>query len=235
LRAALAAARPSPWGAVVLLMIGSFVRSVVEQFAQVGVFSFAQVGAGSVAQRRGAVCTGGQDRNALQAFEWARQRLQAAARCTATLLCHCYHALLLSHAEPNRSRNADSAPLCGPATGWLGTAGPCGGAGPSADTSRGAAPSEAAVELVPPFHSRVALFVCPLPPMLPRWHPGNLLQRAPLTACGGRQQRGKRVVRWFPLLPAAVPFPHVGGSFAGGRPDVRHSCRRKPRFGPQAG
>lgn len=35
-RAALAAARPSPWGAVVLLMIGSFVRSVIEQFAQVG-------------------------------------------------------------------------------------------------------------------------------------------------------------------------------------------------------
>lgn len=35
-RGALAAARPSPWGAVVLLMMGSFVRSVVEQFAQVG-------------------------------------------------------------------------------------------------------------------------------------------------------------------------------------------------------
>ena len=34
-RRALAAAQPSPWGAVVLLMIGSFVRSVVEQFAQV--------------------------------------------------------------------------------------------------------------------------------------------------------------------------------------------------------
>ncbi|PSC74979.1 Vacuole membrane 1 [Micractinium conductrix] len=33
-RRALAAAQPSPWGAVVLLMIGSFVRSVVEQFAQ---------------------------------------------------------------------------------------------------------------------------------------------------------------------------------------------------------
>eukprot|EP00887_Chlorella_sp_A99_P001874 scaffold19.g1874.t1 len=33
-RAALAAARPSPWGCVVLLMIGSFLRSVVEQFAQ---------------------------------------------------------------------------------------------------------------------------------------------------------------------------------------------------------
>lgn len=33
-RAAAAAARPSPWGAIVLLMIGSFVRSVVEQFAQ---------------------------------------------------------------------------------------------------------------------------------------------------------------------------------------------------------
>ena len=35
-RAALLAARPSPWGALVLLMIGSFVKSVVEQFAQVG-------------------------------------------------------------------------------------------------------------------------------------------------------------------------------------------------------
>ncbi|KAL4451519.1 hypothetical protein ABPG75_007181 [Micractinium tetrahymenae] len=33
-RGALLAARPSPWGAVVLLMIGSFVRSVIEQFAQ---------------------------------------------------------------------------------------------------------------------------------------------------------------------------------------------------------
>lgn len=36
-RSALLAARPSLWGGVVLLMIGSFVRSVVEQFAQVGV------------------------------------------------------------------------------------------------------------------------------------------------------------------------------------------------------
>lgn len=34
IRAALAAARPSPWGALTLLMVGSFVRSVVEQFAQ---------------------------------------------------------------------------------------------------------------------------------------------------------------------------------------------------------
>lgn len=33
-RGALAAARPTPWGAVVLLMVGSFVRSVIEQFAQ---------------------------------------------------------------------------------------------------------------------------------------------------------------------------------------------------------
>ncbi|KAL4428854.1 hypothetical protein ABPG77_005292 [Micractinium sp. CCAP 211/92] len=33
-RGALAATRPTPWGAVVLLMIGSFVRSVIEQFAQ---------------------------------------------------------------------------------------------------------------------------------------------------------------------------------------------------------
>lgn len=33
-RAALLAARPSPWGCVVLLMMGSFLRSVVEQFAQ---------------------------------------------------------------------------------------------------------------------------------------------------------------------------------------------------------
>lgn len=37
IRAALVAARPSPWGALTLLMVGSFVRSVVEQFAQVGV------------------------------------------------------------------------------------------------------------------------------------------------------------------------------------------------------
>lgn len=36
LRAALLAARPSTWGALTLLMVGSFVRSVVEQFAQVG-------------------------------------------------------------------------------------------------------------------------------------------------------------------------------------------------------
>jgi hypothetical protein len=36
LRGALAAARPSPWGTVVLLMIGSFLKSIVEQFAQVG-------------------------------------------------------------------------------------------------------------------------------------------------------------------------------------------------------
>ena len=35
LAAWLAAARPSPWGLVVLVMIGSFVRSIVEQFAQV--------------------------------------------------------------------------------------------------------------------------------------------------------------------------------------------------------
>lgn len=33
-RAAAAALRPSPWGAVVALMVGSFLRSVVEQFAQ---------------------------------------------------------------------------------------------------------------------------------------------------------------------------------------------------------
>ena len=33
-RAALAWATPTPWGAVVLLMVGSFVRSVIEQFAQ---------------------------------------------------------------------------------------------------------------------------------------------------------------------------------------------------------
>ena len=33
-RAAASALRPSPWGAVVALMVGSFVRSVVEQFAQ---------------------------------------------------------------------------------------------------------------------------------------------------------------------------------------------------------
>ena len=52
-RAALAAARPSPWGALTLLMIGSFVRSVVEQFAQVGGDGQGLVEAGAWAGRRG--------------------------------------------------------------------------------------------------------------------------------------------------------------------------------------
>lgn len=36
IKAAAAGAVPSPWGALVALMIGSFVKSIVEQFAQVG-------------------------------------------------------------------------------------------------------------------------------------------------------------------------------------------------------
>ena len=48
-RAALLAARPSPWGALVLLMIGSFVKSVVEQFAQVGTWATAALRSGWLA------------------------------------------------------------------------------------------------------------------------------------------------------------------------------------------